>query len=77
MVAMTIVASAQTRNDDPLEHTVNPGSNGQCWKVTDKDRGMGYWGNCPQHAAATTPAVGRRARHSRAQATGPIAQEKR
>jgi hypothetical protein len=31
-----------------------PGPNGQCWVMTDKSIGHGYWGKCPEGAAAAT-----------------------
>jgi hypothetical protein len=38
--------------------TANP--SGQCWKLTDRSMGYGYWDKCPESAAAAAPAPTRR-----------------
>ncbi len=69
----------EINNNDPWTHTTEPNANGQCWKMTDTGRGIGYWTNCPQksEAAATTTTSRRAARHSRIETTGQAPKRER
>jgi hypothetical protein len=60
----------EMNNNDPWTHTTQPNSQGQCWKMTDPGRGIGYWGNCPESQASATTTTRRSARHSRIETTG-------
>ena len=47
-----------------------PGPNGQCWNMTNKEMGFGYWGACPEGAASQTP--GRRAQRQASSARASV-----
>src|SRR5262249_5006775 len=40
----------------------SPGPNGQCWQMTNRDLGFGYWGACPQGTTGAPRAARRAAR---------------
>jgi hypothetical protein len=44
----------------PFANVNTPGQSGQCWVMTNREMGFGYWGECP--AGATQPAAGPRPR---------------
>jgi hypothetical protein len=60
----------------PFAYVNAPGPNGQCWVMSDRTMGYGYWGKCPE-AVAAAPAPSRRtqrqARSARAATTAPPA----
>jgi hypothetical protein len=39
----------------PFAHVNAPGPNGQCWVMSDRTMGYGYWGKCPEGVAAAQP----------------------
>jgi hypothetical protein len=58
----------------PFAYVNAPGPNGQCWVMSDRTMGYGYWGKCPEGvAAAPAPTRQRQARSARAAAAAPAA----
>jgi hypothetical protein len=55
----------------PFAYVNAPGPNGQCWIMTDRSMGYGYWGTCPEGVAAA-PAPSRRAQRQATSARAAV-----
>jgi hypothetical protein len=45
--AFVAPAPAANRESFPFAYVNSPAPDGQCWMMTDKSMGYGYWGKCP------------------------------